>query len=74
MTVPLKPLRLVRVIADLPVVPAGILSLLGLAVIVKSGAGVDVTTVKATSTLCDMLPLAPVTVTTHFVGGVPVVV
>ena len=61
-------------IVDLPVVPAGILRLLGLAVIVKSGAGVDETTVNVTSTLCDMLPLVPVTVTTHLVGGVPVVV
>ena len=74
MTVPLKPLILVRVMVDLPVVPAGILRLLGLAVIVKSGAGVDETTVKVTSTLCVMLPLAPVTVTTQLVGGVPVVV
>ena len=72
--VPLKPLRLVRVIVDLPVVPAGILRPLGLAVIAKSGAGVDETTVKVTSTLCDMLPLVPVTVTTQLVGGVPVVV
>ena len=55
-------------------VPAGILRLLGLAVIVKSGTGVDETTVKVTSTLCDRLPLVPVTVTTHLVGGVPVVV
>jgi hypothetical protein len=62
------------VIVDLPVVPAGILRLLGLAVIGKSGAGLDATTVKATLTLCDMLPLVPVTVTTHVVGGVPVVV
>ena len=61
-------------IVDLPVVPAGIIILLGLAVIVKSGAGVDEATVKATLTLCDMLPLVPVTVTTHLVGGVPVVV
>ncbi len=61
-------------IVDLPVVPAGILRLLGLAVIVKSGAGVDETTVKVTSTLCDMLLLFPVTVTTQMVGGLPVVV
>ena len=67
-------MRLVRVIVDLPVVPAGILRLLGLAVIVKSGAGVDETTVNVTLTLCDMLPLVPVTVTTHLVGGLPVVV
>ena len=59
---------------DLPVVPAGIFRLLGLAVIVKSGAGADETTVNVTSILCDRLPLVPVTVTTHFVGGVPVVV
>src|SRR3989442_7074727 len=70
----MKPLRLVRVIVDLPVVPAGILRLLGLAVIVKSGAGVDETTVKVTLTLCDVLPLVPVTFTTQLVGGVPVVV
>jgi len=62
------------VIVDLPVVPAGILRLLGLAVIVKSGAGVDETTVNVTLTLCDMLPLVPVTFTTQLVGGVPVVV
>src|SRR3989442_13978510 len=69
----MKPLRLVRVIVDLPVVPAGILRLLGLAVIVKSGAGVDETTVKVTLTLCDVLPLVPVTFTTQLVGGGPVV-
>jgi len=62
------------VIVDLPVVPAGIFRLRGLAVIVKSAAGVDETTVKVTSTLCDMLPLVPVTFTTQLVGGVPVVV
>ena len=67
-------MRLVRVIVDLPVVPAEILRLLGLAVIVKSGTGVDETTVKVTSTLCDRLPLVPVTVTTQMVGGLPVVV
>jgi len=61
-------------IVDLPVVPAGIVRLLGLAVIVKSGAGVDETTVKVTSTLCDTLLLVPVTVTTQLVGGLPVVV
>ena len=61
-------------IVDLPVVPAGILRLLGLAVIVKSGAGVDETTVKVTLTPCDMLSLVPVTVTTQLVGGLPVVV
>ena len=71
MTVPLKLLRLVRVIVDLPVVPAGILRLLGLAVIVKSGGGEDGITVKVTLTLCDRLPLVPVTTTTQFLGGVP---
>ena len=71
MTVPLKLLRLVRVIVDLPVVPAGILRLLGLAVIVKSGGGEDGTTVKVTLTLCDRLLLVPVTTTTQFLGGVP---
>ncbi len=60
-------------IVDLPVVPAGILRLLGLAEIVKSGAGEDETTANATLTPCDMLPLVPVTVTIHVVGGVPVV-
>jgi hypothetical protein len=69
-----KLLRLVRVIVDLPVAPAGMIILLGLEVIVKSGAGVDETMVKATLTPCDMLPLVPVTVTIHVVGGVPVVV
>jgi len=67
-------LRLVRVIVDLPVVPAGTFRLLGLAVIVKSGARGDETTVNVTLTLCDMLPLVPVTFTTQLVGGVPVVV
>ena len=71
MTAPLKLLRLVRVIVDLPVVPAGILRRLGLAVIVKSGGGEDGTTVKVTLTLCDWLPLVPVTTTTQFLGGVP---
>jgi len=55
------------------VVPAGILRLLGLAVIVKSGGGEDGTTVKVTLTLCDRPPLAPVTTTIQFRGGVPVV-
>jgi len=71
LTVPLKLLRLVRVIVDLPVVPAGILRRLGLAVIVKSGGGEDGTTVKVTLTLCDWLPLVPVTTTTQFLGAVP---
>jgi len=44
---------------------------LGLAVIVKSGGGEDGTTVKVTLTLCDRLPLVPVTTTTQFLGGVP---
>src|SRR5437899_2426371 len=43
----------------------------GLIVIVKSGGGEDGYTVKVTLTLCDRLPLVPVTTTTQFLGGVP---
>ncbi len=57
---------------EVPVEPAGIVRLLGLAVMEKS-AEPDETTVKATSTECDRLPLVPVTVTTQLLGGVPVV-
>jgi len=57
---------------EVPVEPAEIVRLLGLAVIEKS-AEPDETTVKATSTECDRLPLVPVTVTTQLLGGVPVV-
>ena len=73
MTVPLNPLRLVTIMVEVPVDPAGIVRLLGLAVIEKSAAEPDETTVKATSTECDRLPLVPVTVTTQLLGGVPVV-
>jgi hypothetical protein len=37
-TVPVKPLRLLRVIADVPVVPGEIVRVSGLDVILKSGA------------------------------------
>jgi len=69
----LNPLTLVRVIVEVAVEPAGIVRLLGLAVIVKSGGGEDGTTVKVTLTLCDRLPLVPVTTTTQFLGGLPAV-
>jgi hypothetical protein len=71
--VPLKPFTLERVIVEVAVEPAGIERLVGFAVIVKSGGGDDETTVKATLTLCDRLPLVPVTVTSQLLGGVPVV-
>ena len=72
MTVPLNPVRLVTIMVEVPVEPAGIVRLLGLAVIEKSAEPGE-TTVKATSTECDRLPLVPVTVTTQLLGGVPVV-
>ena len=68
----MNPLRLVTIMVEVPVEPAEIVRLLGLAVIEKS-AEPDETTVKATSTECDRLPLVPVTVTTQLLGGVPVV-
>jgi hypothetical protein len=59
-TVPVNPLRLVRVmVADVPDVPAAMLRLDGLAVIVKSG--VFEVTITNTVTEWDRAPLAPVT-------------
>ena len=50
-TVPLKPFTLFRIIVDVPVVPAGMLRLLGFAVMAKSGLGFDWTTTKEIVTL-----------------------
>jgi len=59
---------------DVPEEPAGIVRLFGLAVIAKSDVEPDGTIVKATLTECDSLPLVPVTLTTHVLAGLPVVV
>ena len=56
-TVPLKPLTAVTVTVDVPEAPALIVTLVGLAVIVKSW------TVKVTVAVADCDPLTPVTVT-----------
>ncbi len=61
-TVPLNPPRLLIAIVDVLVVPAGILRLLGFAVMAKSGFDEGPGTVKVTVTLCDKVPLDPVTV------------
>ena len=74
MTVPLNPFRLVRTMVDAPEEPAGIVRLFGLAVIAKSDVEPDGTIVKATLTECDRLPLVPVTLTTHVLDALPVVV
>jgi hypothetical protein len=59
-TVPEKPLRLVRMIAELFCDPVGIVRKIGLAVIAKSGCAVD--DVKLTVVEWERLPLVPVTV------------
>ncbi len=59
-TVPVKELRGAIVIVDMPLAPAFTVTLVGLAVIVKSGPGV---TVKVTVAVCDSDALVPVTVT-----------
>jgi len=74
LTVPLNPFRLVRTMVDAPEEPAGIVRLFGLAVIAKSDVEPDGTIVKATLTECDRLPLVPVTLTTHVLDALPVVV
>jgi hypothetical protein len=61
-TVPVNPLRLVSVIVEVPVVPAGMLRLVGLAVMLKSGVPDVCTTVKATVALWESPPLVPVMV------------
>lgn len=58
-TVPLKPLALVKVMVDVAVPPAGIVRELGFAVMVKSDAPGWDTTVKVTLTECDSEPLVP---------------
>lgn len=60
-TVPVKPLMLVRVTTELAHEPCRMMKLLGTAEMVKSGAGTI--TVKSTLTECDRLPLTPETVT-----------
>jgi hypothetical protein len=62
LTVPLKPLMLVSVIWDLPVVPAMTVWLDGLAEIVKSG-GPEDTTVNVTGAEWERLPPVPFTAT-----------
>jgi len=63
LTMPLNPLMLERIIVDVAEEPAGITRLAGLAVMEKSGVGEEEVTVTDTSTLCDPLPLVPLTVT-----------
>jgi len=58
--VPVKPFTGLIVMAEVPVSPATMLTLTGLALMLKSGAAV---TVNETSTEWDSVPLAPVTVT-----------
>lgn len=60
LTVPLNPLRAEMVIVEDPEPPTGIVSELGLAVIVKSGV---VTWSVMVAVVCDSKPLVPVTVT-----------
>jgi hypothetical protein len=60
-TVPLKPLTLVRVIVEVAEEPCVIVRFPGTAEIVKSG-GADWETLKSTMTECVRLPLVPVTV------------
>jgi hypothetical protein len=62
-TVPLKPLTLEIVSVEDPVMPWEMVTLLGVAVIVKSGPGA--VTVNAITTVCAMLPLVPTTVTVY---------
>ena len=57
LTIPLKPCRPVTVIVDVPEAPARIVTVVGLAAIVKSW------TVKFTVAECDSPLLVPVTVT-----------
>ena len=59
--VPLNPLTLLNVIVDVLVEPAGMLRKVGFALIAKSGPG-GWPTVKNIVTLCERLPLVPVTV------------
>ncbi len=59
-TVPEKPLRLVRVIVDVPWVPVATVILVGLEEMVKSGGGLTVTLTVAE---WDIPPPEPVTVT-----------
>ena len=62
LTVPLKPLKLISAIWDLPVEPATTVWLDGFAEIVKSGEPED-TTVNVTGAEWERLPLVPVTAT-----------
>ena len=59
-TVPVKPLTGLSVMVEVPVSPAKMLTLAGLALMMKSGAAV---TVNETSTEWDSVPLATETVT-----------
>ena len=58
--VPVKPFTAVRVIVEVPEVPVPIVTVLGVAVIVKSGCGPGVTVI-ARLTECESVPLIPVT-------------
>lgn len=56
-TVPVNPLTAVTVTVEVPMAPALTVTVVGLAVTVKS------VTVKVTVAVCDIAPLVPVTVT-----------
>ncbi len=62
LTLPRKPLILVRIMSDFPADPCTIVSIFGLADIAKSGDVPDETTLKATLTEWERPPLFPYTV------------
>ena len=68
---PWNPLRLLSIISDFPADPCTIVSMLGLADIVKSGAPPEETILKATLTEWERLPLFPYTVMLPALPGPP---
>ena len=71
LTLPWNPLILVSIISDFPADPCTIVSIFGSADIVKSGAPPEETTLKATLTEWERLPLFPYTVMLPALPGPP---
>jgi len=71
LTLPWNPLILVRIMSDFPEDPCTIVSMFGLADIVKSGVPPEETTLKATLTEWERPPLFPYTVMLPALPGPP---